>query len=332
MPLISIIVPIYDVEQYLEKCLNSLLAQTYLNLEIILINDGSPDNCGAICDKYAAKDKRIVVIHQENGGVSVARNAGLAAAKGEYIGFVDPDDWVEPTMFGDLYENLRKNGADVSIGGLVIHYPQGWVEVRSFPEIEGVIYRETALEYLLSIKFYSCVLCDKLFARSLFTADSGYQLRLNPQIHCGEDFLLTAQLIAQAKSVYYTPTPFYHYMLREGSASQSYNEKRKTTLMAFSKIIDLFAQGPANLNKLAKSKYVEAAARLLQCAALAGRPDDVPAIKQALKPYFGVYLRNPAIKLKAKLAIIIIIMCPKLSGHLWAFLRTRLHMRWDSSK
>ena len=113
--LISIIVPIYNVEKYLKKCIDSIINQTYKNLEIILVDDGSPDNCGKICDEYAKKDNRIKVIHKENGGVSSARNVGVENATGEYIGFVDSDDYIEKDMYEVLINNLKKENADISI-------------------------------------------------------------------------------------------------------------------------------------------------------------------------------------------------------------------------
>ena len=116
--LISIIVPVYRVEPYLDRCVQSIVDQTYQNLEIILVDDGSPDNCPAMCDAWAAKDSRVKVIHKENGGLSDARNAGLAAAAGEYIGFVDSDDWISPDMYRLLYENMAEHGSDVSACGV----------------------------------------------------------------------------------------------------------------------------------------------------------------------------------------------------------------------
>ena len=109
---ISVIVPVYEVEPYLRKCLDSVVNQTYQNLEIILVDDGSPDKCPAICDEYAARDERIQVIHKENGGVASARNAGLERVTGDYIGWVDSDDWIETDMFEYLLENAEKFGAE----------------------------------------------------------------------------------------------------------------------------------------------------------------------------------------------------------------------------
>ena len=113
-PLISIIVPVYNAEQYLEKCVNSIINQTYTNLEIILVDDGSPDNCGAICDEYAKKDSRIKVIHKSNGGVSSARNRALECLTGEYVAFVDSDDYIHQDYINVLY-NALSDGVDLSI-------------------------------------------------------------------------------------------------------------------------------------------------------------------------------------------------------------------------
>lgn len=118
-PLISVIVPIYKVEEYLRECIDSILNQTYQNLEIILVNDGSPDSCGQICEEYAKQDDRIVVIHKENGGLSDARNAGLDICKGEYISFVDSDDRIHPQFIEILYQNLVENKAEISIVSLL---------------------------------------------------------------------------------------------------------------------------------------------------------------------------------------------------------------------
>ena len=115
VPKVSIIVPVYKVEKYLRKCIDSIINQTLKDIEIILVDDGSPDNCGKICDEYAAKDTRIKVIHKENGGLSSARNAGMEVAEGEYIGFVDSDDWIETDYVGELLFCLIQSESDMAI-------------------------------------------------------------------------------------------------------------------------------------------------------------------------------------------------------------------------
>lgn len=116
IPLVSVIVPVYRVEKYLEQCISSIVSQTYSNLEIILVDDGSPDNCGKICDAWADKDARVRVIHQENGGLSAARNAGLDVAKGKYISFVDSDDWLADTFLSRMVQECEENHAEMCIG------------------------------------------------------------------------------------------------------------------------------------------------------------------------------------------------------------------------
>lgn len=116
--LLSVIVPVYKVEPYLHRCVDSIRNQTYKNLQIILVDDGSPDNCGKICDEYAELDARIIVVHQENRGLSGARNTGLRYAKGEYVAFVDSDDWIAPTMYETLVRMIERNDLDMARCGI----------------------------------------------------------------------------------------------------------------------------------------------------------------------------------------------------------------------
>ena len=148
-PLISVIVPIYKVEKYLNKCVKSIINQTYKNLEIILVDDGSPDNCGKICDKLAERDDRIRIIHKKNGGLSSARNAGIEIANGEYIGFVDSDDYIDNDMFETLYNNIKDNNADLSIIGYQIETIDN--KVIKYFELEEKIYEyESLIRYIKS--------------------------------------------------------------------------------------------------------------------------------------------------------------------------------------
>ena len=146
IPAISIIVPVFKVEHYLRKCIDSLLAQTMREIEIILVDDGSPDRCPEICDEYARKDQSIKVIHQQNRGISAARNAGLAAASGEYIMFVDSDDWVEPDFCRIPYETAESKGADMVIFSCIRH--EGEVSGRTRTGNSGNMTKQEAMSKL----------------------------------------------------------------------------------------------------------------------------------------------------------------------------------------
>ena len=165
--LISIIVPVYKVEKYLEKCVKSILNQTYTNLEIILVNDGSPDECGRLCDELAKVDDRIRVFHKENGGLSDARNYGVERASGEYIGFVDSDDYIHESMYEKLYEAIKKSGTEISECGVTRVYKN-----MLRPHYEGEDYflildkQEYLEEYLENRRLYGSAWC-KLIQRDL---------------------------------------------------------------------------------------------------------------------------------------------------------------------
>ncbi len=218
-PKISVIVPIYNVEPYLRQCLDSIVSQTYRNLEIILVDDGSPDNCGAICDEYAAKDSRIQVIHQKNGGVSAARNAGLAAAAGAWIGWVDGDDWIEPDMYDYLLENIQAYGADVAVCSRVERYPDrdvlwGWDQLQIWDQ-------EQAVARLLEDKALGNYLCEKLWKRELFDG-----IRF-PEGEIFEDISVTCQLFLKMDKMVALPGVKYNYRQRSGSIvkSQSFSQQ-----------------------------------------------------------------------------------------------------------
>lgn len=175
LPLISIIVPVYNVKDYLEKCLQSICVQTYKNLEIILIDDGSSDGSGELCDLFAQRDGRIKVIHQTNAGQSAARNRGLAVAQGEFLGFVDSDDWIEPDMYEFLYHLLKENGADISICS---HYrDKGKKSVAKYSSGEQFVFtRDEGIRALVVDRRIRNYVWDKLYKRRLF---SGITFPLN---------------------------------------------------------------------------------------------------------------------------------------------------------
>ena len=148
LPLISVIVPVYKVERYLDRCIQSIVDQTYRNLEIILVDDGSPDACPDMCDAWAARDCRIRVIHQENRGLGAARNSGIRISTGELIGFVDSDDWLEPTMYEVLYRSLTKENADTSMITGVLEYPNGRQIYLYHPDLHLVMTTSESFKYI----------------------------------------------------------------------------------------------------------------------------------------------------------------------------------------
>ena len=166
--LISIVVPIYKVEKYINKCIESILNQTYKNLEIILVDDGSPDNCGKIADEYAKKDNRIKVIHKQNGGLSDARNAGIDIAKGKYIGFVDSDDYIEKDMYEYLINLINENNTDISICDFKYIYEDETVKRNKEQKVQNItLNKKEALIELLGNKIGNYA-WNKLYKAELF--------------------------------------------------------------------------------------------------------------------------------------------------------------------
>lgn len=211
--IVSVIVPIYGVEDYLRKCVDSIINQTYKNLEIILVDDGGKDKCPEICDEYAGKDSRIKVIHKKNGGLSDARNAGIDIAKGEYLVFIDSDDWVETTMVEHLLDACKKYNVKLAACGRYI--TDGTVINRTAYEgTEGVYSSEEALNEILSGKSLDVAAWDKIYARNLFE-----EIRF-PVGENNEDIAVFYKIVDLAGRVAHTGTTEYFYRSRPGSITK----------------------------------------------------------------------------------------------------------------
>lgn len=199
--LLSVIVPVYKAEQYLHRCIDSILAQTWTNLEIILVEDGSPDGCGAICDDYAEKDSRVRVIHKTNGGVASARNAGIDSATGEYIAFVDSDDYIAPEMYEKLLGALTTDNA-IAVCDCFLHYPD--------MDIPKVIYEvgddktHFLAEYLISDIGGSCW---NMIIPALYVS----KLRFPTYLGTGEDLWFVLRLLTKAERLVKVQEPLYYY-------------------------------------------------------------------------------------------------------------------------
>lgn len=243
MDKISIIIPVYNVEPYIEKCLDSILKQTYKNLEIICINDGSTDGSGRICDVYVQKDERIRVFHKENEGVGSARNIGLEHFTGKYIAFVDPDDWIEPQMYEVLYSLVKSQ--EVSIG--VVNYYKDTIDstqamCNQWAISSGVIDSHDILLYAFNRDHYmgfGAYLWNKLFVADIITAN-GKKLAFNHELEVGEDIVFFANVVLRGATAKYVNTSLYHYLQRPTSLFHSKNIKKKSdSLKAYLMIIAL---------------------------------------------------------------------------------------------
>lgn len=238
--LVSIIVPVYNVEKYLHRCVDSILAQTYTNLEVILVNDGSPDNCPTICDEYVAKDSRVKVIHKENGGVSSARNAGLRIFSGEYLTFIDSDDFV-----GEKYvESLVENTAD-NIGIVISSYKTVSPDLQFIEYVSGTNTDITVQfndEFDFSKETINHGICCKLFCRTVIDG-----LAFSENIFLGEDTLFNAKAFQKSDFIRYITDASYYYVKYDESLSHGkIAENKLSVLSAFDEIINVFPKNSAS--------------------------------------------------------------------------------------
>lgn len=215
--MVSVIVPIYKIPEYLSCCIDSILAQTYPDFELILVDDGSPDDCGRICDEYAERDVRIKVIHKKNGGLTSARNAGLSEASGEWIMHVDGDDWIEPDMIESLIEAAQVTGADLVFGDFLREGPDaGYHKIPTW----NCDKKESMSNY---IAYTMTTIWGSIAKRSLYAGNS---LKSPEGISYCEDFHLIVRLCHFANKIVNVHRPFYHYRYRPTSIMS--NMSRKT--------------------------------------------------------------------------------------------------------
>lgn len=218
---VSIIVAVYNVEKYIRRCIDSLLCQTYPNIEVILVDDGSPDKCGLICDEYAAKDSRVKVIHKLNGGVSTARQAGLDAAAGDFIIHADPDDWTDPDMIFQLTEKAIESSADMVTCDF---YYNGTYRAQSYQNEKDLLRELVDLQAIF--------VCWNVLVRRNFILQ--HNIRFSPEWLCySEDFLFICRLLKAGATVVHLPKAFYHYCIdNENSLVHKKSSKQLKSLVA----------------------------------------------------------------------------------------------------
>ena len=224
-PLISVIIPIYNVEGYLRKCLDSVRLQTYENLEIILVDDGSTDNCGAICDEYALNDARITVVHKANEGLGFARNSGLEICTGEYVMFVDSDDWLSVKAVQVLYDQIMMDDSDIAVGKHVEVYEDGHISELFWGINENKIFtKNDVFSHLHPNMIFPVAAWGKLYRKSLFD-DIRYT-----SVCIAEDLFLFPFIIERCEKISVTQTIVYYYYQRQNSLVRQKSEKAKNDL------------------------------------------------------------------------------------------------------
>ena len=273
-PKVSIIVPVYNVEKYLDRCMESLLGQTLKDIEIILVDDGSPDNCPQMCDEYAKRDSRVKVVHKENAGLGYARNSGLEVATGEYVAFVDSDDYVEYDMYERLYEAINTNNVGMVLCGFYRDKQGKKTEavIDNMPKKEKII--DSHADYITNLigqlpsahlnVFYGYAVWNILFSNEIIKK---HQIRFKSErVYLSEDILFQVEYAAKIKTVLLYPTPFYNYCLNPGTLTTKYDFKRyDKAVVLYEKIKEVLADLSINIDNIELRAQRMLLAKTLYC-------------------------------------------------------------------
>ena len=282
-PKVTINVPVYNVEPYLRQCLDSLIAQTLSEIEILLIDDGSTDNSGNICDEYAQKDSRIRVFHKKNEGLASSRQYALERAKGEYFISCDSDDWVEPTMYEELYTKAKEKDADIVICDFFYNYPDGrQIQANNIPQNCS----QDALLGDVLMRRLSGTTCSKLFRKDIFQR---YGISWEKGINLGEDIFIFLKLLLHPLKITCLPKAFYHY--RRILGSNSYTNRLTYNSFKQSEYIYLWKVSHIDQEKYAMEMF----SSTLDYAFIGIRAEDVP--QNEYKRFLRNYLPYRASKL-----------------------------------
>lgn len=298
--LISIVVPVYNVEKYLDACIRSILEQTYQNIEIILVDDGATDRSGQMCDCYAQQDQRIKIIHKENGGLSDARNKGVSCASGNYLMFIDSDDVVSPDLVKYLYDLLRDSGADIGICEQVHCYPEQEI-IYQKETLRKIFDPEEAIAEMLYQKSFLIAAWGKIFRREYFDDI------LFPGGMLFEDSAVMHKIFDKAGKIAYGDARLYGYMHREGSITTAEFSKRDCDILKICDDITKDMSGRSeHLQRAARSYHMAAAFRVYMNAPRNGKFDvELENCRKFLKENCNLVLHDPQIRKKMKLALLL---------------------------
>ena len=254
MPQISIIVPCYNVEKYLPQCISSIIGQTYRKLEIILVDDGSPDNCGKICDEFAKKDSRIKVIHKKNGGLSDARNVAIDIATGEWLIFIDSDDYVANSHVETLYSLVEKYNVEIAAAQFKERQEGTHIKLDTNNSIEIKLNKEDAIETMFYQNLFETSAWGKIYKRSLFESGIRY-----PKGKLYEDLPTTYKLIEESSGVAVTSKQTTYYLIRKSSIQgESFSESKNAVLEFGEQILNYFQPSNTKLYNAACCRILSA--------------------------------------------------------------------------
>jgi glycosyltransferase involved in cell wall biosynthesis len=321
-PEISIIVPIYNVENYLYKCINSILTQTFTDFELILVNDGSPDNCGEICNEYAMRDPRIKVIHKENKGLSSARNAGIRSATGKYIGFIDSDDYIGNNMYEILYENAEQFSSDIVVCDVIEVYENKDIDLKHHNTPGYRVEHFTNIEVLNQLYLSNdnslnpmgrgserwIYAVNKLYKKSLFDSLEYSEGRIY------EDEFIIHKVYFNSKKVTSLTAKLYYYVQRENSIMNSpYSIRKFDRVYALKDRADFFKKmRHTNLHEKAFKCYLEVLFWNYKVARteLKDVKEELKNLKKTLNRSTVSLIMNPYISLKQKIMVLIFMVSP----------------------
>ena len=310
MDLISAIVPVYNVEKYLYRCVDSILKQTYENFELILIDDGSPDNCSQMCDELSEKDSRIKVIHQENQGLSAARNSGIKIAKGNYLTFIDSDDWISNTMFEDLINLIKEKNADISICNFIV--TDGNAIYKKNTKAEEKLYsKDEFMKIILRVNSNRCIhyAWGKLYKKDVIDKNEHYPVgMLNEDVEGMFKAVLKSEKIAETNKIGY-----FYYENSESISRKKFGENFLSLHHVWERILEISQNSAPEYVDYVKYNLIRSDFTILVDMILYGdkETDNIFSIerkniKKRLKTNIGILLKSP---MQIKRKILMLLVC-----------------------
>lgn len=296
---LSIIIPVYNTEKYIERCLTSVLGQTYQNIELICVDDGSTDRSGIILDQLARTDERMTVIHKKNEGVTEARNIALEYVSGEYVGFVDSDDYLELTMYEELVHAMEESDADIVTCGYYMAYDSYIKRAENYkPVPTGIQKIADFLIYIYERDVYKGVagyLWTRLFKRGLLKDDDGKLLiSFRKEFLGADDVAFIADVNMRCRTITYVDKPLYYYYQREGSIVHDKKEQLNALfwIRAYEYVIEQYRGADEKVLDLIKRIYVFRCGKLLEFALQINEEKSIDALREKIKRYLDVYVKT----------------------------------------